>query len=142
MPQPNDPSRQLLARPYRTWAEQPPEQVEWITDVARLAAHDFVISSACGSPAGVAAGVDFRQAMTQMSRDAREQQSCCSFVENLPGQGFHHRRAGLTNIGAAAKNPWVSDSRTGCVGKGPWYRARQHAVVEQMNDRCCARPHS
>jgi hypothetical protein len=35
-----------LARPYRTWTEQPPEQAEWITDVTRLARNDFVISSA------------------------------------------------------------------------------------------------
>jgi hypothetical protein len=30
---------------------------------------------------------------------------------------FHGRNVGLPVIGAAAKNPWVSDSRNGCVGK-------------------------
>lgn len=36
----------------------------------------------------------------------------------LDANAFHGRNAGLPDTGAAAKNPRVSDSRTGCVGKG------------------------
>jgi hypothetical protein len=31
---------------------------------------------------------------------------------------LHGRNVGFTDIGAAAKNPWVSDIRTGRIGKG------------------------